>query len=248
MPLALQLAHQRVDEGVAPAHQHHEVAGMQQLAAAARRSSPIRLSGMDGRSAAPAARAAHRRRVARRAATGRSCRPRSARRATSGQSSTVPGLAVAAGDDARHRRRRPGRALRFGSREHPVDGVEHRRGRAEGDGEVDLTQNALERRDACARTRLAHLVELARIGALEAEDRLLGVADREDRAVALDRAPRRRRTPRSSAARSPPIGRDWCPAPRRPGRGRCRRRACRAPRRRSRRSPAGRRVATIRSS
>ena len=34
MLLALQRSHQRDDEGVAPAHQHHEVAGMQQLAGA----------------------------------------------------------------------------------------------------------------------------------------------------------------------------------------------------------------------
>ena len=153
-----------------------------------------------------------------------------------------------------HSSTRPGSSLRLGRcsmtwpasttpcaasifTEHPIDRVEHGRRRAEGDIEVDRHEILLG--DAALFGEpFAHLLELARIGALEAEDRLLGVADGEHRAAALDRALARRRIPRSAGG-SPPTGRGWCPAPRRPARGRCRRRACRAPRPRWPRSPAG---------
>ena len=82
--------------------------------------------------------------------------------------------------------------------------------------------------------------ELVRRGALEREDRLLAVADREDRARILRRCPGRRRTPRS-ARRSPATAPGWCPAPRRSAHGRCRRRACRAPTARCPAAAAGRR-------
>ncbi len=71
--------------------------------------------------------------------------------------------------------------------EHPVDRIEHGRRRAEGDIEVDRHE-ALVGHAAALGEPFAHLLELARIGALEAEDRLLDVADGEHRACAFDRA------------------------------------------------------------
>ena len=97
-----------------------------------------------------------------------------------------PRLILAAG----HVPDRPGltdTARRVGLAEHPVDGIEHGRCRAERDVEADRHEHPVG--DAAALVEPeAHLLELARIGALEAEDRLLGVADGEDGAAAADRA------------------------------------------------------------
>src|SRR5207247_546690 len=72
-------------------------------------------------------------------------------------------------------------------REDAVDRREHRRERAERDGELDRNEAAPLRefglRDAVFEV-LAHAPELARIGALEAVDRLLAVADGENAAPA----------------------------------------------------------------
>ena len=76
--------------------------------------------------------------------------------------------------------------------------------------------------------RLARRGEHRGRGALEAVDRLLLVADGEQRARRLAGAGARRRTPRPARG-SPATARGSCPAPRRPGCGRGRRRACRAP-------------------
>ena len=77
--------------------------------------------------------------------------------------------------------------------------------------------------------------ELGRGGALEGEDRLLLVADREDGARARAARPGAGGELMGEEADDRPIASGWCPAPRRPGYGRCRGRACRAP---SRRRPA----------
>ena len=77
---------------------------------------------------------------------------------------------------------------------------------------------------------VAHRREFARRRALEREDRLLLVADREDRARAGRARPRRRRIRRPAPSRSP-IASGSCPAPRRSAHDGCRGRACSAPRR-----------------
>ena len=182
--LALQGAHQRIDELVAPPHQHHEMAGMQQLAFARALLVADQALGMDGDQVARAVRAAApARRVGLR---GRSCRSRPRGALTSGHSSTRPGCVLAAGQMG-HAARLGDAACRFGLAEHPIDGVEHRGRRAERDVELDRHE-ILHGDAALFGEPLAHLLELARIGALEAEDRLLGVAHGEDRAAALDRA------------------------------------------------------------
>ena len=107
MLLALQLAHQRVHELVAPAHQHHEVAGD----AAARpcaRAARCRSGPWHGpRSAAPAARAAASARR-RGAFDGRSCRSRPSRRADQRPELDPAGLVACgcAGGSPRPARRR----------------------------------------------------------------------------------------------------------------------------------------------
>ena len=68
-------------------------------------------------------------------------------------------------------------------------------------------------------------------------DRLLLVADGEQRAQLLACA-RAGEELRGQAPRRCSIAPGWCPAPRRPGCGRCRRRFCTAPRRRRRRATA----------
>ena len=78
-------------------------------------------------------------------------------------------------------------AGRLGLAEHPIDGIQHRGCRAERDVELDRHE-ILHGDAALFGEPFAHLLELARIGALEAEDRLLGVADGEHGAAALDRA------------------------------------------------------------
>ena len=64
-----------------------------------------------------------------------------------------------------------------------------------------------------ARRNAAHALERAGVGALEAVDRLLAIADREDGARMLAR-PSPAKNSSASAAISP-TARDWCPAPRR---------------------------------
>ena len=232
--LALQRAHQGRHELVAPPHQHHEVAGMQQLALARALLLADQALGVGGDQMGEAF-VRLRQRALRAFEVGRV--GLGLGRADQRPQLDPAGLVLAAGqmlddmaglDDA----------LRRGIfTEYPIDRVEHGRGRAEGNIEVDRHEIVLG--DAALFGEpLAHLLELARIGALEAEDRLLGVADGEHRAAAFDRALARRRIPRSAGG-SPPTGRGWCPAPRRPARGRCRRRACRAPRPHWPRSPGG---------
>src|ERR1700730_19197996 len=78
-------------------------------------------------------------------------------------------------------------ACRFDLTEHPIDGIEHGGRRAERDIELDGHESLLG--DAALFGEpLTHLLELAWIGALEAEDRLLGVAHGKHGAAALDRA------------------------------------------------------------
>src|SRR5258708_11204604 len=74
----------------------------------------------------------------------------------------------------------------LGLAEHPVDGIQHRRRRAKRDIEVDRHELLLGDADSLGEP-LAHLLELAWVGALKAEDRLLGVTHRTHRAAALDR-------------------------------------------------------------
>ena len=93
-------------------------------------------------------------------------------------------------------------------------------------------------RDPAARRSAASPTSIARRGALEAEDRLLVVADREDRARSRAPRPRRRRNPRRSPS-PPSTGRGSCPAPRRPGCARRGGRACRAPTAPRRRATGG---------
>ena len=184
--LALQRAHQRIHELVAPAHQHHEVAGMQQLALARAPLLADQALGVGGdQLRQPLVR---RRQHAAPAPRRRSCRSRPSRRrpAATARPGRDPSLRLGRCCD---RHRRLGDALRRRVlAEHPVDRVEHGRGRAEGDVEVDRHETAARRCGCCLGEPVAHLLELARIGALEAEDRLLGVADGEHRAAALDRA------------------------------------------------------------
>ena len=179
--LALQLAHQGVDELVAPADQHHEVAGMQQLALArTRRSLPIRpLAWSRDQPRQPLVRRRQHAAPAPRPRRSRS-RPSRRRPAARARPGRDPGLGCAGGDHlAGH-----GEAVRRDRLlEHPVDRVEHRRRRAERDGERHLGEVAPRELDALGEP-VAHLGELGWIGALEAEDRLLGVADHEDGALA----------------------------------------------------------------
>ena len=81
----------------------------------------------------------------------------------------------------------------------------------------------------CLPKSTAHLVECARRRALKREDRLLLVADRKDRAPPFGARPSRRKF--RDRAHDLPIASGWCPAPHRSAHGRCRDRACRAPRR-----------------
>ena len=76
------------------------------------------------------------------------------------------------------------------------------------------------------------------IGALEAEDRLLVVADREDGAMASSRRPSPAEIFERERAHDVPLPLRWCPAPRRPGYGRSTGRACSAPNRPCRGSAA----------
>ena len=111
------------------------------------------------------------------------------------------------------------------AREDRVDGVEH--GGAERNEMVRGTSTSAHGRRRRALEMRAHALRMRRVGALEAEDRLLGVADHEDRA-AIARAP--------SPAKNSCQGRHHFPLF---GIGvlrlidggcdRCRRRACRAP-------------------
>jgi hypothetical protein len=93
----------------------------------------------------------------------------------------------------------------------------------------------------------AHLVEGGDVGALEGIDRLLLVAHDKQRPARGCWRPRprsvRRRAPRSAATVP-----GWCPAPRPPGYGRCRRPADTAPRRPARGRSAMSLARVIRSS
>ena len=182
--LALQRAHQGSDELVAPPHQHHEVAGMQQLALARALLLADQALGVGGDQMGEAF-VRLRQRALRAFEVGRV--GLGLRRADQRPQLDPAGFVLAARqmlddmaglDDA----------LRRGIfTEYPIDRVEHGRGRAEGNIEVDRHEIVLG--DAALFGEpFAHLLELARIGALEAEDRLLGVADGEHRAAALDRA------------------------------------------------------------
>ena len=140
-----------------------------------------------------------------------------------GHSSTMPGLADCARrhDGSRRRRATPPSAAVAG--EDRIDRSQHRLGRAERDVERHMPPWPLRLGDARLEMR-AHRDEGARVGALKAVDRLLGVADREHGAHARRAGLRRRRIPRREPRRSP-IARDWCPAPRRSGCDRARHRA-----------------------
>ena len=125
-----------------------------------------------------------------------------------------------------------------------AEAVSARRARAVGEDAVDRRQQRLDgaerqverhappvqaRRAArCRRTPRPCAANMCGRGALEAVDRLLLVADGEQRARHRRARRCRRRTPRPARG-SPATARGSCPAPRRPGCGRGRRRACRAP-------------------
>ena len=219
--LALQRAHQRVHELVASSHQHHEVAGMQLLAiarASLRADQALGMHGdqlgqpLVGQGGPTTAAGAHDIRRVGLVLAADDQRPQF----------DPAGLVLAAGQ--MDHVARLGDTLRcLDLAEHPVDRIEHGRRRAERDVEFDRHEHAVG--DAAAFVEpLAHLLQLARIGALEAEDRLLGVADSENGAAAADRAVAHEEF-LGEAGGSPPTDRDWCPAPRRPAHGRCRRRA-----------------------
>ncbi len=182
--LALQLAHQRVDEGIAPSHQHHQVSLVQQLAGT--------------RAALPADEALGMHRDLSRESLVRRPRPLTRRADCGGvevgflggdqrpeldpaRRLLAAGIVCDRGSTLRDTARRVGVA------EYPVNGVEHGRRRAEGYRQVDGLES-LGSIAAPLLEPLAHLGELAWVGALEAEDRLLGVAHGEDRAIAVDRA------------------------------------------------------------
>ena len=95
---------------------------------------------------------------------------------------------------------------------------------------IDRSRKSRLDRRGLAREPGAGDVEARRVGALEAEDRLLVVADGEDRPVAPRRALAGEIFERQRADDVPLAGR-WCPAPRRPGYGRSAGRACSAPNR-----------------
>ena len=217
---ASRLAHEDQDLAVA-----HALAGRQRRARGSARS-PRRCS----------ARAASRPRSARRRASVQSSGSSGFSRTMRGMTTTWPGSCrpvrgmrlVGRGGDRRARES----ALNT-----VIDGIQHFARRAE-------RKEERQRDEACVRLgdllleEAPHLLEHLRRGALEAEDRLLVVADREDRARRFDAPSARRRNPRPAPS-PPPIGRGSCPAPRRPGCARCGGRACRAPRRTPRRATEG---------
>ncbi len=148
----------------------------------------------------------------------------SPKRGIAGQRKTLPGLVAA----PRGVQRRPwlgGQAgVGLGARERGVDGREHLRHGAERQVQRDVVPPAA----GCARRPAeveAHARKPRRHGALKRKDRLLLVADGEEGPRLPRSRPRRRKIP-PPACRSPATGAGSCPAPRRPGCGRCRGRAC----------------------
>ena len=95
-------------------------------------------------------------------------------------------------------------------------------------GRAARAATAARRAPACAANASPVAANMCGRGALEAVDRLLLVADGEQRARHARARRCRRRTPRPARG-SPATAPGSCPAPRRPGCGRGRRRACRAP-------------------
>ena len=221
----LQRAHQLDEEAVAAAHQDQDVAGpdrpaleLQQLAvvAASRRSAPAMQPGQPrrrgrrcraARSAAPS-----RRLVARR--LGPEQRPQLDQPA-------MPAPALGTRCMRRLRRPRPSqRRVAARTRRRPAPARRRSSGTTSSSGMV--CERLLGLAAAARRTWPRIAAELGRVGALEAVDRLLLVADHEDGARRHRRgADRRRRTPRSAPRRCATAP-GWCPAPRRSACGRCR--------------------------
>ena len=107
--------------------------------------------------------------------------------ATTGQRSTAAGLATADADVIGRSAAVGGQPLEMLlEREHRIDGRKHVLRRAEGKVERDLSVELAgfleSERAVVLGEEIAHLAEDLRLGALEAVDRLLLVADREHRA------------------------------------------------------------------
>ena len=183
--LALQRADQRVHELVAPPYQHHEMSGMQRLAVAGAPLLTDQSLGM------------HRNQA------GQPFVRQGMRRACAGAFDVRGVGLVLAGGDQRPQLDAAGFVLAAGQvdhvartgdaargldlTEHPVDRLQNGRRRAERDVEFDRHEDPVGDAAAFAEP-LPHLLQLAGVGALEPEDRLLGVADGEDGAAAADRA------------------------------------------------------------
>ena len=206
---------QRVDEAVALAHQHQDIAGCQRavvddlagpsqcldrrrMSASARR----RWRGRPAASSRPAPRPRRRRATA---------RPRHSPARRRGWPRVRPQSRVRPrrAPGSAKTRRRPAAHLRWNGTT----------------GQLTCSKR-LRRRARVPETRAA-LGKGVRARALERIDRLFLVADREHRAAHLSRRACRRRTPRS--ALDDLHCRGWCPAPRREGCGRCPCRACMNP-------------------
>ena len=146
-----------------------------------------------------------------------------------GQISTSPAWPARCGDmpDRRRRRGHAGRALAARRRcGRPRPAAARRRGTTSSAARGATA--AAPRSARCGERRRPSAANMRGRRALEAVDRLLLVADGEQRARHVAGAAARRRTPRPARG-SPATAPGSCPAPRRPGCGRARRRACRAP-------------------
>ena len=236
MPALLQRADDRLEQRAALAHQHQDVARRAPRAARRRRRRIARVDPALHRCARSAARAGRagsspasrrtarpslRSRASRPARSSARARPGPARCARTASCTVAPGIVGQAGDAPAARLNTASTAL------------EHDRRRAERVLKLHVARSAVRPASNALAKCALHLVELLRLRALEREDRLLLVADREDRARDLARARAGEELGRSAAGRSP-IASGSCPAPRRSARGRCRGRACSAPRRRAR--------------
>ncbi len=181
---ALELADQRIHELVAPAHQHHQMARVQELAATGAAFLADQALGVNG---------------------DQPCQPlmRCAARAAGGFDVGRVDLGLVRGDQRPQldpaRRLLAARQMQDAEAglgdaargvvlaENPVDSIEYGRCGAERHGQLDRHERLAGELGPFLEPQ-AHVGELARIGALEAEDRLLGVTDGEHRAVSIDRA------------------------------------------------------------
>ncbi len=214
-----------LDESAAPAHQHHHVAGPHGPVARGRAARPVASIAASVWAMTPRARRARgRRRDAARPAASRARAPargrarpaatarpgRRGRRGTADARIGAPSSATP--------------ALASGRAKTASTACEHGVGRAERDVEIDDAPSCSAAATRWPRNARACAANAAGSARWKLKIDCLASPTAKTVRGSIARAGARRRIPRP-APRPPPIGRGWCPAPRRSGCGRCRHRA-----------------------